>query len=97
MRILTDPRVLLIALAPMSAPLVSAAEKPERMNVLFIAVDDLRPELGCYGHPVVKSPHIDRLADHGMVFTQAHCQQAVCNPSRTVHHSVRTLARICTR
>jgi iduronate 2-sulfatase len=56
-----------------------AARKP---NVLFIAVDDLRPELGCYGHPHVKSPHIDRLAASGTRFTHTYCQQAICAPSR---------------
>lgn len=54
----------------------------QRPNVLFIAVDDLRPELGCYGDGFVKSPHIDSLARSSVTFTQAHCQQPVCNPSR---------------
>ena len=44
---------------------VSAAERP---NVLFIAVDDLRPELGCYGHSLIRTPNIDRLAQSGTVF-----------------------------
>ena len=54
-----------------------------KYNVLFIVVDDLRPELGCYGAPFIKSPHIDALARTGIVFTRAYCQQAVCSPSRT--------------
>ncbi|WP_166830840.1 sulfatase [Thalassoroseus pseudoceratinae] len=55
------------------------AQKP---NVLFIAADDLRNDLGCLGHPEVKSPHLDALAARGRLFTHAYCQQAVCNPSR---------------
>lgn len=55
---------------------------PRRYNVLFIAVDDLRPELGCYGANYMKTPHIDRLAERGVLFSRAYCQQAVCNPSR---------------
>ena len=52
------------------------------LNVLFIAVDDLRPEIGCYGAAHMKTPHIDKLAEHGLLFERAYCQVAVCNPSR---------------
>ena len=58
----------------------SFAVKP---NVLFIAVDDLRPQLGCYGDKLIKSPNIDRIAARGIVFEKAYTQQAVCSPSRT--------------
>ncbi|MDE0576743.1 MAG: sulfatase-like hydrolase/transferase, partial [Opitutales bacterium] len=51
-------------------------------NILFIAIDDLRPELACYGGKEVKSPHIDKLAKEGTVFNRAYCQVAVCGASR---------------
>lgn len=70
------PCLLLLTLA-------TAALAESRPNVLFIAVDDLRPELGCYGNTIVKSPNIDRIAARGIVFDRAYCQQAVCSPSRT--------------
>jgi len=53
-----------------------------RPNILFIAVDDLRPELGCYGNNNIITPNIDRIAGQGVVFSNAFCQSAVCNPSR---------------
>lgn len=57
----------------------SAGSKP---NILFIAVDDLRPNLGCYSDPHAITPHLDALAKRGMQFDAAYCQVAVCNPSR---------------
>ena len=51
-------------------------------NVLFIAVDDLKPLLNCYGYNYAVSPNIDKLAGDGTIFSNAHCQQAVCGPSR---------------
>jgi iduronate 2-sulfatase len=56
--------------------------KPDKPNILFIAVDDLRPELGCYGKSVIKSPNIDRLANLGVVFKSAYANYPVCGPSR---------------
>ena len=64
----------------LSLTALRAADKP---NVLFIVVDDLRPELGCYGNKIIKSPSIDRIATRGTLFNHAYCSQAVCSPSRT--------------
>ena len=60
----------------------ATAQKNKKSNVLFIAVDDLKPELGCYGNKLIKTPNIDRLAKMGTVFLNNYCQQAVCGPTR---------------
>ena len=59
----------------------TTSDSPQKPNILFIAIDDLRPELGCYGRHVL-SPHIDKLAASGVQFNRAYCQQAVCGASR---------------
>ncbi|MDC0584580.1 sulfatase [Bacteroidales bacterium] len=55
---------------------------PKKPNILFIGIDDLRPELGCYGSAIAQSPNIDNLASKGILFNRAYCQQAICGPSR---------------
>lgn len=76
-------RSLIVALALLvSIPTTLFAES--RPNVLFIAVDDLNDWIGCMGgHPQSITPNIDRLADSGILFTNAHCPAPACNPSRT--------------
>jgi arylsulfatase A-like enzyme len=74
-------RDFLALTAPGAIQAISRVAK-SRLNVLFIAVDDLRPQLGCYGHKQMKTPNLDRLASEGLRFNRAYCQQAVCAPSR---------------
>eukprot|EP01006_Ploeotia_vitrea_P039323 TRINITY_DN66334_c8_g1_i1.p1 TRINITY_DN66334_c8_g1~~TRINITY_DN66334_c8_g1_i1.p1 ORF type:complete len:525 (+),score=1.92 TRINITY_DN66334_c8_g1_i1:24-1598(+) len=62
---------------------VAAGANGEQLNVLMIAIDDLRPELGCYGCGHMVSPHIDNLARQSMVFHRAYVSVALCSPSRT--------------
>jgi len=58
-------------------------EKDRPYNVLMICVDDLRPELACYGNSIIKSPNIDLLASGGLLFKNHYVQSAICGPSRT--------------
>ena len=59
------------------------AADAKRPNVLFFAVDDLRTEIGCYGHRHTHTPNLDKWARSALVFNRAYCQQAVCSPSRS--------------
>ena len=69
---------------------VKKEEIKSQPNILFIAIDDLRPELGTYGSDIAITPNIDALAADGLEFNNAYCQEAICSPSRA---SVMTGAR----
>lgn len=71
----------LLAFGCLCTVLSAAETKP--LNVLFIAVDDLRPEVNASGSKVIKTPNMDRIAAKGTTFDRAYCQQAVCSPSRS--------------
>ncbi len=63
--------------------MICSAASQEKQNILFIAIDDQNDWIGCFGgHPQVKTPNIDRLAENGIRFTNAHCAVPICGPSR---------------
>ena len=74
--------VLMLMFSQRQVAVGASAVAAERPNVLLILVDDLKPSFGAYGDGWVKSPHLDRLAERGLRFDRAYCNQAVCAPSR---------------
>jgi len=72
----------LLLLFVISNTAIAQKKHATKPNILFIAVDDLKPLLGCYGNTLVKSPNIDRLAKMATVFDRNYCQQAICGPTR---------------
>ena len=91
-QLLTRRQCIQKTLAGVSANLIAGCQAPDflsglkktpqRPNILFVIVDDLRPEMGCYGNPDIKTPHFDAFAQRSMVFSNAYCQNASCAPSR---------------
>jgi len=83
---ISDRRDFLCAISNSIAVAALGKKVPQttaaRKNVLFLAVDDLRASLGCFGDRYAITPNIDALARQGTLFRHAYCQQAVCNPSR---------------
>lgn len=82
-----NTRILIFTGGIISTLLLNGCQKKtetvRKLNVLFIAVDDLRPELGCYGNEFIHTPHIDRLASEGRIFRNHFVHAAACGPSRS--------------
>src|SRR5499426_1012317 len=76
-------RLLLVTVGLCCAGPAHGQQPARKMNVLLIVSDDLNMSLGCYGHPLAKTPNIDRLAARGVRFDRAYCQYPLCNPSRS--------------
>ena len=83
-RLATQTAIVLLFVSVLGFEQAPAGDRMDRPNVLFIAVDDLNDWVGCLGgHPQAKTPNIDRLAEKGVLFDQAHCAAPLCSPSRT--------------
>lgn len=81
--LLIIPGLLALLVVTVCSATLEAAARRDRLNVLFIAIDDLNDWTGCLGgHPDAKTPNLDRLAGRGVLFTSAHCAAPACNPSR---------------
>lgn len=78
---LPDKKIALL-LPALTVSMALSAQTSGKPNVLMLAVDDLKPILGCYGDPLVKTPNIDRLAERSTIFTHAYCQQSVSAATR---------------
>lgn len=72
----------LLYLAGHTAPVAAQQAPSRRPNVLFIMADDLNDDMSTFGHPLVKTPHVDRIAARGVRFDRAYTQFPLCNPSR---------------
>jgi iduronate 2-sulfatase len=78
----TTLSMALFGFAPFPLLADGPAVKTSKPNILFIAVDDLKPNIGAYGDRFAKTPGMDRLAREGVVFTSSYCQQAICGATR---------------
>ena len=77
------PLLLLAAWIGVGLFLAGAAAEPAKPNIIIILADDLGyGDLGCYGHPTIRTPNLDRMAAEGMRFTDFYSAAEVCTPSR---------------
>jgi iduronate 2-sulfatase len=75
-------KIFIVGVFSILSASISMAQSAKKPNILFIAVDDLKPIIGAYGNTFIKTPNLDRLASRGTTFLNNYCQQAVCGPTR---------------